>query len=542
MNARHFRRLALVTCLAIDATMDVYSFAYTVHRPNCPRRPPRSRSFALFDVANNRRRSNVSNTLLRVETKPASEETKEQPIKVANEETRALADSLRGAVFQAGSDLFATLRWGAANALTSALPEQQRKDLLGRLDSKPLLNGKSSNKDDDEYEDYKTNSVGEAVAAAVAVESQKEKARWEREKDKIMVQAQKAAEERVVSELAIQQQRLEQEKQMVQKEALEELAKLLKEKKEQEEKAKQEKKEQEDWFKKELEEQERELKRELELQQQIMAWKSEATSNEVNDHPVLGPVVADLGYKRVHLVSASALATIPIWKKQRVYRHDRAKTMAADKLKTKHLGLPGVICLHEEENGKLSIVDGQHRVGMMKILQDTQDESRQKISSKNSTSDDIDLERVLVEVYPQRAEIRSNDHAQDIFMEINKAEPVKLVDMPGVATAKDRNLITSAVNRLEADYPDMFSPSQRCRVPHVNTDNLRDNVFAANVIKRKNMKNANDLYDWIISENILLAQKYADSQDLQQSVNEKAWNKAAKYEFYLGLESSWLYN
>jgi hypothetical protein len=540
MNARHFRRLALVICLALDATIDVYSFVYTVHRPNCPRRPPRSRSFA-FGVANRRRSSNVSNTLLRAETKPASEETKEQPIK-ANDEARALTDSLRGAVFQAGSDLFATLRWGAANALTSALPEQQRKDLLFRLDSKPFLNGKSSNKDDDEYEDYKTNSVGEAVAAAVAVESQKEKARWEREKDKIMVQAQKAAEERVVSELAIQQQRLEQEKQIVQKEALEELAKLLKEKQEQEEKAKQEKKEQEDWFKKELEDQERELKRELELQQQIMAWKSEATSNEVNDHPVLGPVVADLGYKRVHLVSASALATIPIWKKQRVYRHDRAKTMAADKLKTKHLGLPGVICLHEEENGKLSIVDGQHRVGMMKILQDTQDESRLKTSSNNSTSDDINLERVLVEVYPQRAEIRSNDHAQDIFMEINKAEPVKLVDMPGVATAKDRNLITGAVNRLEADFPDMFSPSQRCRVPHVNTDNLRDNVFAANVIKRKNLKNPNDLYDWIISENKSLAQKYADSKDLQQSVNEKAWNKAAKYEFYLGLESSWLYN
>jgi hypothetical protein len=216
--------------------------------------------------------------------------------------------------------------------------------------------------------------------------------------------------------------------------------------------------------------------------------------------------------------------------------------MAADKLKTKHLGLPGVICLHEEENGKLSIVDGQHRVGMMKILHDMQDESRLKNASNNGAPDDINLDKVLVEVYPQRAEVRSDDYAQDIFMEINKAEPVKLVDMPGVATAKDRNLITNAVNRLEADFPDMFSPSQRCRVPHVNTDNLRDNVFAANVIKRKNLKTANDLYDWIISENKSLARKYADSEDLQQSVNKKAWSKAEKYEFYLGLESSWLYN
>ena len=35
--------------------------------------------------------------------------------------------------------------------------------------------------------------------------------------------------------------------------------------------------------------------------------------------------------------------------------------MAQDKMKTLHLGMPGIIALHEDSNGALSIIDGQHR-------------------------------------------------------------------------------------------------------------------------------------------------------------------------------------
>ena len=41
------------------------------------------------------------------------------------------------------------------------------------------------------------------------------------------------------------------------------------------------------------------------------------------EHPVLGQMIADLGYKRLHLASSKNLATIPVWKKQRIYRHER---------------------------------------------------------------------------------------------------------------------------------------------------------------------------------------------------------------------------
>ena len=63
--------------------------------------------------------------------------------------------------------------------------------------------------------------------------------------------------------------------------------------------------------------------------------------------PLLGPVLALLGPKRLHLVSVHVLANLPVWKKQRTYRHDRVKVMAKDKTKSLHLGLPGAICLFE---------------------------------------------------------------------------------------------------------------------------------------------------------------------------------------------------
>lgn len=84
-----------------------------------------------------------------------------------------LVDSLRGAAAQVGSDLFVAFRWGAANAFTSSLPEDQRKQLLDRLD--PEDPDRRRNGVDEEEMKH---SVNEAVAAALAEESQKEKKRY----------------------------------------------------------------------------------------------------------------------------------------------------------------------------------------------------------------------------------------------------------------------------------------------------------------------------------------------------------------------------
>lgn len=93
--------------------------------------------------------------------------------------------------------------------------------------------------------------------------------------------------------------------------------------------------------------------------------------------------------------------------------------MADDKLKTLNLGFPGVLGIHEGQDGRLSILDGQHRVGMF-----------DRLSKKKNAASDL-LQKVLVEVYPQ-LEHHGENHAQELFLEINKAEPIKLVDLPGM--------------------------------------------------------------------------------------------------------------
>lgn len=261
-------------------------------------------------------------------------------------------------------------------------------------------------------------------------------------------------------------------------------------------------------------------------------------------HPVLGPVVFDMGYKRIHFVSSGKLGTIPVWNKNRVYRHSRAKVMAADKSKSMPFGFPGVICLHEDTKGKLSIIDGQHRVGMMANLR----EQRKKESEDPTLEDDYMFDNVLVEVYTEpevEGSVDSggkNKHAEALFLEINKAEPIQLVDMPGVASAEDRKIITDAVSFLEEQYRPVFSQSQRCVIGSVNMDNLRNGIFGANVLKRHNIKSSKELYDWLMVQNASLGEKYVTNKREQiKLVGKKAYRKATSNDFYLGLESSWMY-
>ena len=270
--------------------------------------------------------------------------------------------------------------------------------------------------------------------------------------------------------------------------------------------------------------------------------------SSANIHPVLGPTLVDLGYKRIHLVSSGKLGNIPIWKKQRTYRNSRARAMAKEKEKSMHLGFPGIICLHEDHKGQLFILDGQHRVGMMQALR----EQRNRLAADclnateiaNQTDDEYMFDNVLVEVYPQPMNGTTEDtdsHAEEVFLEINKAEPVKLIDMPGVASSADRKIISEAVDSLKKQFPRMFSSSQRCRVPNVNVDNLRSALFGANVLRRHNLTTSKKLTDWLLVQNAALGVKYENEADLRAFISSKAWDKASRYGFFLGLEGSWLY-
>lgn len=395
----------------------------------------------------------------------------------APEKTNGLVDM--------ASSYLTNLRFRAAEALTSSLPPEDRDSLLRSIGAVAQSSVAEETK----------HSIGEAVAAAVRNEAEKNELRWNREKESVMAKAERAAKERVMHDLLIQQRRIELD----------------------------------EWqLKVKAEKEEEERKRSSDVDGKTTNCNDEAQ----NEHPILGPVLVDLEYKRVHITSARALAAIPIWEKQRVYRHDRAKGMATDKQKTAGLGLPGIVSLHEAEDGQLAILDGQHRVGMMAILQ-----------AKGMESEHLDLERVLCEVFPQRP-TSSSSHASDIFTEINKAEPVKLVDMPGVAKKADRNTINDAAQMLMDFKPEMFKPSQRCRAPHLNIDNLRDALFAADVLKRHSIKSSKALFDWMSEKNKELGRQYVDGKagSTVTQVSKIALNKAVKFDFFLGLDSSWLYN
>ena len=105
----------------------------------------------------------------------------------------------------------------------------------------------------------------------------------------------------------------------------------------------------------------------------------------------------------------------------------------------------------------------------------------------------IDLEKVLVEVYNCSHDVDDELFARNLFVEINKAKPVKLVYMPGVAKESDQRILAQAVETLQDQYPEMFSASQNCQSPHLNMDNLRDALFASNVIKKHSLTSNNHL-------------------------------------------------
>mmetsp|Transcript_32957 Transcript_32957/g.54425 ORF Transcript_32957/g.54425 Transcript_32957/m.54425 type:complete len:411 (-) Transcript_32957:25-1257(-) len=399
--------------------------------------------------------------------------------KVSQPQRRAAAMSSTSSVM----DMFINLRWRAAEVLTNGLSPEEKAQLLGTLDGV----GATRKEDDPENNDDSTiiqQTIGEAVAAARMEESQRQTSKWEKERESLLREAEAAARARVESDLLVQERRV--------------LAMGR-------------------WQK------------ELSAEEQASAISGATTITSTTSsiaHPILGAVVVDLGYKRVYQVSAAILASIPVWKKQRVYRHDRAKVIATDKMKTLPLGMPGIVVLHEDQNGKLSILDGQHRVGALALL-------------SKKAPEGLDLDGILVEVYTSNDS--TNDSAEAIFVEINKSEPIKLVDMPGVAKAGDRKIITSAAAKLHKQYPEMFKPSQQCRPPHLNVDNLRDAIFASELLKRHDLKSTTALVQWMQAQNEVLAAKFQQAAAAGKA-NPKALEKAKQYDFYLGLESSWLYN
>ena len=68
----------------------------------------------------------------------------------------------------------------------------------------------------------------------------------------------------------------------------------------------------------------------------------------------------------------------------------------------------------------------------------------------------------------------------------------------------DRDILEEGITLLEKKYPLMFKPSQRCHKPHVNIDNLRNDIFEAKIIKKYKIQNPLDLFYFMDKVNNLI--------------------------------------
>eukprot|EP00934_Nitzschia_sp_Nitz4_P000397 Nitzschia sp. Nitz4//scaffold13_size275219//20591//22012//NITZ4_000838-RA/size275219-augustus-gene-0.248-mRNA-1//-1//CDS//3329535906//397//frame0 len=411
------------------------------------------------------------------------------------------------AAVHASSNLFGTaeamlssIRLKAAETLTSTLPEDERKKLLETFGGVPQESVPNTKKVV-EPPKIAPPSIDELVAKAKASEATRMSAIFEKEKEQLMEEMEKAAMKRIENDLAVQRRQLafEQWKANLKKET----------------------------------EKETEAAQTANTTEKTPEETSSPEVSSIDSHPILGEVLCDLGHKRIHVASAEKLCTIPVWEMQRSYRHDRAKVMANDKKKSLHTGLPGIIGVFETSEGKLFILDGQHRVGMLKLLLENK-----------SLAEEFDFSRILVEVYPQPEDGNgdSNAFAKEIFKEINKAQPANMIDLPDEADPAVLLAINEASSELMMTYSEMFKPSQKCRRPHLNVDNLRNDLFLAGVVERHNVKTSKDLLEWMLEQNKIMGQKFQSDEGARSSIPEQALKKAEANNFFLGLDQAWYYH
>ena len=267
-------------------------------------------------------------------------------------------------------------------------------------------------------------------------------------------------------------------------------------------------------------------------------------------HPVFGQLLHDFGDKRIYLGSPTTLwAGTLLWERQRAFRQERATLIAAAKAKSVERGWPGSISIVEtggeivtgdgnsaEAGGSPTsigmLIDGQHRLGAAHLL-----------AKKNRLNGA--LAQILVEVYTPREE----SAIKELFTEINRAEPVLLVDLPGEsggASSGDNAVLTAAAETLRERYPHMFKPSHACRSPHLNVDMLRAEMHSADVLTRQGITSSEALVDWIEAQNEELASRPDDawgsgSDRAKKATLEKALGKAREQKMYLGLSWEWLH-
>jgi len=271
------------------------------------------------------------------------------------------------------------------------------------------------------------------------------------------------------------------------------------------------------------------------LDQQLSRLQKQTT------HPIYGTLLYEQGDgSKVYSTPVSTFCQQPglvVWQKNRTFRAERAKALADTKAREltakQPFSLPGIITVYTKAGEKDTtpfILDGQHRAAGLKIL-----------FQKGLVGKD---EHVLVSVHENLEE----EQAAKLFTEINQAQSVSLLEMPGVAEEWVKATLEEGLREIRSEYGSMFRPGTRCRPPHVNIDNLKDDLFQADVMERFSITDAYTLATWLRENNEKLAElsdaEWAKRRGVDPAKLNKSFKaavaKARENGFYLGLDKKWM--
>ena len=286
------------------------------------------------------------------------------------------------------------------------------------------------------------------------------------------------------------------------------------------------------------------------LQQELLASRQERTNNprkldvssQTETHPAFGTLLIDFGHKRLYLASARTfVASVPIWSKQRPCNDGRVVEICKAKRHSPEF-IGSISCFQIEGQSQPSIscpqpcgiFDGQHRAKAISLMLKSEDFT---VEDSSMESDDearglYEDFNVLVEVW----NVRSESDVKSLYLEVNKSESVKEIDMPDAIAPIRKTAIDNTVALLNRRFPMMFKPSERCRPPHVHRDTLRNVLFQHP--STESVVNEDDLLKRILKVNEILGKT---SKKFWSSRVHKALEKACLHEFWLGLNDyAWL--
>ncbi len=139
---------------------------------------------------------------------------------------------------------------------------------------------------------------------------------------------------------------------------------------------------------------------------------------------------------------------------------------------------------------------------------------------------------LVVEVYA----VRSEEEVKALYLEVNKAESVKEIDLPDTIAPDHKRHIDAACRLLQEMYPRMHKPSERCKPPHVHRDTLRTRLMDHRATR--GVADGAELLSMILAVNEKLKERPPGSWPDRLT---KAVEKARRYGFYLGLNDfAWL--